>query len=209
LILWPYPAHRSSGTAEGGFSSSLQTATFVQAENMATIGFIGHSEALFNQTVLEAQASRAATRSNASAAIFSAATIADEFTPSAQGAEQAAGIFSQFSTAAVAELAPANSATLETATAATTNPVAAPVATPANSEAQLQLLNTALGELGSSNANINKTDGTAVLINNFNPATFTFLANRLKPSSPSHRPQPQRLYPREPRRQQRKTRIAR
>jgi hypothetical protein len=58
---------------------------------MAVIGFINRSEALFNQTVLEAQASQAATQSDASTNIFSTA-IGDEFTPSAQNTKQAAGI---------------------------------------------------------------------------------------------------------------------
>ena len=152
---------------------------------MATIGFVSHSEALFNQTELEAQASRAATQSNASTDIFSAAAIGDEFTPSAQSTEQAAGIFSQFSPAAVAKLAPANSPTFETANAATTNALAAPVATAANSEAHLRQLNTALEEQGPSNTNIGKIDDIAVLINNFNPSTFTFVANQLKAQQPA------------------------
>jgi|HubBroStandDraft_1064217.scaffolds.fasta_scaffold95429_2 hypothetical protein len=131
---------------------------------MATIGFVSLSEALFNQTVPEAQASQVATQSDTSTDIFSAAAIEDEFTPSAQSTEQGGAI--------------------ESASAATTNPLAAPVATAANSEAQLQQLNTALGELGFDNANIDTIDNIALLINNFNPATFTFLANQLKAQQP-------------------------
>jgi hypothetical protein len=89
--------------------------------NLATIGLVNLSEALLNQTVLEAQASQAATRSNSSTNILSIA-IGDELTPSAQNTEQVAGLFtvdqfSQFSPAPVAVLVPADSAALATASA--------------------------------------------------------------------------------------------
>jgi outer membrane murein-binding lipoprotein Lpp len=52
--------------------------------------------------------------------------------------------------------------------------------TVANSEKQLQTLNTALEALGLSSQDISKIDAIASVINDFNPAAFTVLANQLK-----------------------------
>ena len=150
---------------------------------MATIGFVNLSEILFNQAVLEARASQPPTQSNASTNISSAA-IGDQFTPSAQNEEPSAGFFtanpfSQFSGASAAVLAPVVSATLATTSAVVANATTAPVST-TNKEAQLQTLNAALEGFGLSDANIRKIDGIAVLINNFHPTSFTFLAYQLK-----------------------------
>jgi len=155
----------------------------VEGENLATIGFANLSEILFNQVVSEAQASQPSTQSNASTNTLSPA-IGDVFTPSAQNEEPSAGLFtanpfSQFSTASAAVLAPVVSAALATTSAVVANANTAPVST-TNNEAQLQTLNAALEGLGLSDANISKIDGIAVLINNFHPTSFTFLAYQLK-----------------------------
>ena len=150
---------------------------------MATIGFVNLSEILLNQVLLEARASQPSTQSNPSTNTFSAA-IGDEFTPSAPNAEQSAGLFtanqfSQFSGPAAAVLAPVVSAALATTSAVVANATTAPVSAK-NNDAQLQTLNAALEGLGLSDANIRKIDGIAVLINNFHPTSFTFLALQLK-----------------------------
>lgn len=161
----------------------------MEGENVAAIGFVNLSEILFNQSV-RAPASQPSAQSNANTNILSAA-IGDEFTPSVRNAEQAAGLFtanpfSQFPTAPAAALAPVVSEALATTGAVVANATAAPVST-TNNEAQLQTLNAALEGLGLSDANIRKIDGIAVLINNFHPTSFTFLALQLK--AQQHPPQ--------------------
>jgi hypothetical protein len=159
---------------------------------MATIGLVNLTESLLNQTAGQTQKPQAATLSNASTVSGTTAATGDTFTLSTQNTAQAAGLFtvnqsSLFSAAAEALLAPAVAAAL--ATPATTSaatadvtapPTAAPATTVANSEKQLRTLNIALEALGLSSQDISKIDGIASVINDFNPASFTVLANQLK-----------------------------
>jgi hypothetical protein len=156
---------------------------------MALIGLVNLTEPLLNQAAGQTQA---ATPSNANTVSGTNASTGDTFTRSAQNTAQAAGLFtvnqsSLFSPAAEALLAPAVAAALATpatATAATAKAsapdTAAPAATVANNERQLQTLNIALEALGLNSKDISKIDAIASVIKDFNPAAFTLLANQLK-----------------------------
>ncbi len=148
---------------------------------MSLTGFISLTETLLNQAAAQATQVQSAKPAGAIAANGAAAAIVDEFVPSVQNIEQAAGLYtapvSPFSTSPAALTALATSA--ETA-AADAQTIAAAGAPAPNSNAALQRLNTSLEALGLNDANINSIDGIASVNNNFDPAAFRLLAFQLK-----------------------------
>jgi hypothetical protein len=115
------------------------------------------AEILLNQVeqIVEAQA----VAKGGVAANSTTAGVVDQFTVSGQNAAQAAGLYT-----------PAN---------LITQTIASPT-TVIDSNAALQNLNNTLASIGLNATNINKIDGIASLINNFDPAAFAILAYQLK-----------------------------
>jgi hypothetical protein len=132
---------------------------------MASIGFVTLAETLLNQ----AAELQAVAPSSAAAATSTTAASGDEFSPSVQNLEQAAGLY----TATSSPLVNSDATLLNLA------PSASGPTTP-NASGALQKLNNALEALDLSNAVINKIDAIATVTNNYNPTSYTVTAHDLE-----------------------------
>ncbi len=149
---------------------------------MALTGLVSLTESLLNQSAAQTAQLQTANSIGAITANGAAAASVDEFTPSSQNIEQAAGLYtaqlSPFSASAAA--LPALTASAEIAAVDAQTIASAAGAPPPISTGALQRLNNSLEASGLNNQNINKIDGIASLTNTFDPTAFQLLVYQLK-----------------------------